>query len=388
MQVDNVQGLKPNRIWLDQLSRVDSVAELRANLEAYYPGFDARATREIAVIGTATEGVRLLAICRKLGIRIVALCDDHPSKIGEQIGDQVIQSTASLADVDRATPIVIASHRVLGVVERMRALGFRTVLPFAALQLMAPDLFSPHMFYSGLLADLWANRDKYFKLNDELADQRSREVLNAVLGFRQTLDPVVLKSVLDDDDLYEPKGLIELSDHEIFVDGGSYDGDTIRTFIGRVGNRFRHVYAFEPDPATFDKLKHNFAAEPRVETIHSGLHRSKGILRFRDDGSRGAIFTTDGSIEMPVTTLDDVVGAGSVTYVKLNIEGAEIDALYGGEKAIRRERPKLALSVYHRPTDLWQIPEIVNKFSQGYDLYLRQHDGGIIETVLYALHKQ
>jgi hypothetical protein len=71
----------------------------------------------------------------------------------------------------------------------------------------------------------------------------------------------------------------------------------------------------------------------------------------------------------------------------MNIEGAEIDALHGGERLIRREHPKLALSVYHRPSDLWRIPEIVENFSSDYRLYLRQHDGGIIETVLYALHK-
>ena len=145
--------------------------------------------------------------------------------------------------------------------------------------------------------------------------------------------------------------------------------------------------AFEPDPVTYGKLKSNFVAEPRVEAIHCGLHREKGVLRFKDDGSRGAIFSSDGTIEMPVTTLDDVVGEGSATYIKMNIEGAEIDALHGGERLIRRELPKLALSVYHRPSDFWRIPEIVKDLSADYELYLRQHDGGIIETVLYALHK-
>jgi FkbM family methyltransferase len=156
----------------------------------------------------------------------------------------------------------------------------------------------------------------------------------------------------------------------------------------RVDHRFERIYAFEPDPVTFGKLQLNFAAEPRVEAIHAGLHREKGVLRFKDDGSRGAIFTSDGEIEMPVTTLDNVIGERSVSYIKMNIEGAEIDALQGGERLIRRELPKLALSVYHRPSDLWRIPEIVKQFDDGYDLYLRQHDGGIIETVLYALHKE
>jgi len=241
------------------------------------------------------------------------------------------------------------------------------------------------MFYDGMLEDLWENRARYAQLADALADARSRDVLDAVLAYRQSWDARALKPVLDDDDLYTPKNLIEFSDHEVYVDGGSFDGDSIRMFMAKAGNRFDHIYAFEPDPVTYEKLKANFAAEPRVEPIHAGLHRTKGVLRFKDDASRGAIFADDGTIEMPVTTIDAVIGEGPVTYIKMNIEGAEIDALYGGEDVIRRERPKLALSVYHRPSDLWRIPEIVRELDPGYRLYLRQHDGGIIETVLYAL---
>ena len=88
---------------------------------------------------------------------------------------------------------------------------------------------------------------------------------------------------------------------------------------------------------------------------------------------------------MPVTTIDEVLGERRLTYVKMNIEGAEIDALQGGRNAIRKWQPRLALSIYHRPSDLWRIPQLVLELDPGYRLYLRQHDGGIIETVLYAL---
>ena len=115
------------------------------------------------------------------------------------------------------------------------------------------------------------------------------------------------------------------------------------------------------------------------------MHSHGGSLRFRDDASRGAIFADDGDIEMPVTTIDEVLGGRRLTYIKMNIEGAEPDALRGGQKSIQKWLPRLAISVYHRPADLWQIPKQVLELNAGYELYLRQHDGGIIETVLYAL---
>jgi FkbM family methyltransferase len=372
---------------LECLSQARSASDLRDNLRNHYPAFDVDHVNQIAIVGAAGEGVRLAGLCLAEGIKVVAIVDDHPAKIGTELAGQPVQSVGSLQGIDRSVPIIVASHRALGATQRLRSLGFTTVLPFAALQTMAPDLFPPHMFYDGLLDDLWKNRERYALLSDQLSDRRSRDVLDAVLNFRQTLDPSFISPVLDDDDLYAPKNLIEFTTTEVYVDGGSYDGDTIRSFAKIVHGRFDHVYAFEPDPVTYHKLQSNFATEPRVEPINAGLHREKGVLRFKDDGSRGAIFASDGTITMPVTSLDDVLGQKPVTYIKMNIEGAEIDALYGAEQAIRRERPKLAISVYHRPSDLWRIPEIVAQFGADYQMFLRQHDGGIIETVLYAIPK-
>ena len=206
-----------------------------------------------------------------------------------------------------------------------------------------------------------------------------------MIGFRRTLDPAVLQPVLTEHDLYAPDGLFEFGNDEVYVDAGSYDGDTIRSFIGSVDGRFADIYAFEPDPVTFEKLKANFRDEPRVHPFHAGLFSHGGSLRFRDDASRGAIFAADGEIEMPVTTINDVLGDRRLTYIKMNIEGAEIDALKGGRKAIAKWRPRLAISVYHRASDLWRIPQLALELNPDYRLYLRQHDGGIIETVLYAL---
>jgi len=341
--------------------------------------------RSIAIVGSAGEGQRLARICANNNIKIDAIVDDDRSKVGSIVEGLLIEPTSALASLPKTTPVVIASHRVLNASKRLRDQGFRTVIPFATLQALAPKQFPPHMFYQNLLDDLWANRGKYEALHDRLADDRSRQVLDAVLGFRQTLDPLILQQVLSEDDLYAPKGLFEFTSNEAYVDGGSYDGDTIRAFIDRVHGRFDDIYAFEPDPATFEKLSSNFRHEPRVHPIHAGLHSHVGQLRFRDDASRGAIFANDGSSEMPVTTIDDVLGDQRLTYVKMNIEGAEIDALHGGRNAICKWLPRLAISVYHRASDLWRVPELISEIRSEYQLYLRQHDGGIIETVLYAL---
>jgi FkbM family methyltransferase len=369
--------------WLSELTKARTVADLRQRVLAHNSAFDPTRLSRIAILGGAGEGQRLAALCHRHGIEVAAIADDDPAKVGAAVVDHSVVRTADLAALD-AVPVVIASHRVLGALENLRALGIRDVAPFAVLQVLAPDKFSPHMFYDRLLDETLEHRDRYQWLESELADGISRQVLDAVLGFRQTLDAHLLAPVVDDD-LYAPAGLIRYGDEETYVDGGSYDGDTIRLFIDRVGGRFERVYAFEPDPRTFAALRRNFADEPRVQPINAGLHRQTGNLRFRDDGSRGAIFADDGEIDMAVTTIDDVIGEGQVTFIKMNIEGAEIDALNGARRTIRRWLPKLAISAYHRPNDLWQIAQLIREISSRYDLFLRQHDGGVIETVLYAL---
>jgi FkbM family methyltransferase len=378
-------AVRTESTWLSDVDASGDAHGLRSAMQARTGGFDAANLQSLAIVGAGPEGNRLARLCATRNIRIDAIVDDDPAKNGVTVGRRRVASVESLTELPKSTVVVVASHRVLGVTRRLRGLGFKTVVPFAMLQVQAPDIFSPHMFYENLLEDLWQHRSDYGALHDRLADDESRQVLKAVVEFRRSLDPAALQAVVSEHDLYAPNGLFEFTDNEVYVDGGSFDGDTIRSFIERVHGRFDAIYGFEPDPVTFAKLKSNFSNEPRVHPIHAGLHSHAGTLRFRDDASRGAIFADDGVIEMPVTTIDDVLGGRRLTYVKMNIEGAEIDALKGGRNAIRKWQPRLAISVYHRASDLWRIPQLVSELVPDYRLYLRQHDGGIIETVLYAL---
>ena len=370
--------------WLDQLNSYQSVEEIRAWLVGRNPDLAPRCLKRIAVIGAAEEGIRLVELCGNHGIEVAAIGDDDPTKQGLNIGPTTVAAVDSLTSIDRHTPVIIASHRVLKAAERLRLMGFRHVAPFALLEVLDPAAFPPHMFYERWLEELFASRDRYVALLGLLADEMSRCVLDALLGFRLTLDAEVLSPIIEWD-LYGPSDLLTYSEDEVYVDGGSYDGDTIRLFIGRVHGKFSRVLAFEPDVRTFRRLAANFAGDRRVEAINAGLHRRRATLRFHNAATRGSILIEEGAAEVPVVGLDEILRDDRVTFIKMNIEGAELEALRGAERAIKRWAPKLAISAYHRPSHLWQVPELVHNLRPDYRLYLRQHDGGVIETVLYAL---
>lgn len=370
--------------WLDKLHEFRSVTEMRAWLTASDPAFDPKRLIKIAIVGAADEGLRLAGLCGTQEIWITAICDDNPKKQGLKVGKLTVKPVDAVQDIDRDIPVIIASHRVLKALERLKGMGFKHVAPFALLEVLDPKAFPPHMFYDGWLEDLFEHRDRYVALAKLLADDMSRRVLDAVIGFRMTLDATILSPIVEWD-LYGPANLLKYGDDEVYVDGGSYDGDSIRLFIDRVRGKFSRVLAFEPDTNTFKRLAANFANEKRVEPINAGLHRRKATLHFDNAGTRGSILVEKGGIEVPVVGLDEILGRDRVTYIKMNIEGAELEALKGGEQAIKRWAPKLAISVYHRPSHLWQVPDLVRSLRPDYKLYLRQHDGGVIETVLYAL---
>ena len=384
MNQADIKDLNPSH-WASEIDAYGGIRGLQQAMRVHNGGLDAQTLQACAIVGAAPEGQRLAKICAGRNTKIEAIVDDDPTKAGLSVAGRRVAPVQSLLDLPKTVPVVIASHRVLGITRRLRNFGFKTVVPFAMLQVLAPDVFPPHMFYEHLLEDLWDNRAQYRALHERLADDQSRRVLEAVVEFRRTLDPEALQPVISEKDLYAPQGLFEFDNDEAYVDAGTFDGDTIRSFIERVRGRFEAVYGFEPDPLTFAKLKANFSNDPRVHPIHAGLHSKAGMLRFRDDASRGAIFASDGEIETPVTTLDDALDGRRLTYVKMNIEGAEMDALQGGRKSIIKWRPRLAISLYHRASDLWRIPQRVLELNPDYRLYFRQHDGGIIETVLYAL---
>lgn len=383
MKASIVEPLSQKK-WLSQIRSFDSIEGVRTWLAERYSDFVPERLTRLIIVGAADEGVRLSDICAKEGISVEAHVDDHPQKQGIMVGTQTIQPLDSLVEVDPEIPVVIASHRVLKVMERVGAMGFKRVAPFGLLEVLNPELFPPHMFYSGLLEDLVSNCERYVELMENVADEMSQLVLDAVLGYRLTFDPRVLSPIIEWD-LYGAKNLIEYGSDEVYVDGGAFDGDSVRLFLDRVHGKFSRVLAFEPDQETFKRLAQNFSDNPKIEAINAGLHRCKGVLRFDNAGTRGSIFTDTGAVEIPVVGLDEILGSDRVTFIKMNIEGAELEALRGGEQAIRAWGPKLGISLYHNPSDLWKLPQEARALRSDYKLYIRQHDGGIIETVLYAL---
>jgi FkbM family methyltransferase len=368
--------------WLQQLESGRSAQALKDSLRGSLPFLRDGLPARLAVLGAGGEGKRLATLCQGLGIEVAGVFDNDATKRGTVIGKCRVAPFDALSTFDRAIPVIIASHRVLGSTSSLRAMGF-AVTPFATLQVLEPERFAPHMFYDGLLDNLHQNKHEIAWLANQLADAASLRVLDRVVGYRMSLDAQVLAEVVDWD-LYGFSGILQFGSDEVYVDGGAFDGDSIRMFLEHVAGKYQRILGFEPDAGTFARLQKNLHGLEHVDLFNCGLHERQARLGFSNDGSRGSIISADADFHIEVAGLDEILDGGKVSFIKMNIEGAEPDALRGAARSIAKWRPKLALSAYHRPSDLWALAKQVRALVPDYKLYLRQHDGGIIETVLYA----
>lgn len=218
---------------------------------------------------------------------------------------------------------------------------------------------------------------------DSLEDDRSRFVFENVLHFRVTREYSFIEKSRGEDNkstqYLAPE--LQFSDHEIIVDCGAFIGDTAEKFYKNIlGCR---VIALEPDEKVFELLQQ--CGLEGLKAIKAGAWSEDTTLKFSDVGGGSSTIDISGNTEIKVVALDHLSECQSATYIKMDIEGAELEALKGAENIIKSNKPKLAICIYHKPQDFFEIPLYIKKLHPDYRLFIHQHTDDVSETVLYAV---
>ena len=218
-----------------------------------------------------------------------------------------------------------------------------------------------------------------------LSDNTSRITYQKLIKMRQYYrrDDIPYYNYFDQ---YFPKQYIQLSPEEVFVDCGAFNGDSIKKFIKQCPD-YKAIVAFEPDPCNIQELKSNLRKQHDLVCVEAGCSDEIGTAYFDCEESSGSSRIADNvtSTKINLTTIDSVDDCHDATFIKMDIEGAEMSALRGASKTIMRNHPKLAICLYHSNEDMIRIPEYIHKLVPEYKLYVCAHTMGIAETVLYAI---
>lgn len=221
-------------------------------------------------------------------------------------------------------------------------------------------------------------------------DAIREELIDCGFNNQMIICPTVNKSLLAVDDQIEKqqyfeKDIIKVDETEVFIDGGGFNGDTTKNFIDFCNGKYEKVYYFEPNKEEFklSKQRLNGVYGNKIVFNNVGVFSRKTKLPFLSDGA-GSCVDENGIEKVDVVALDDEI-EGKVTLIKLDVEGAELEALYGAKRIIQQYHPKLAICLYHRPEDIVSIPGYILSLDSSYKFYIRHYCFNQWETVLYAI---
>lgn len=369
---------------------VDSVIDREGNA---FDRLIAPFGNRIVLFGAGNFGRRSLASLRRAGLEPLAFSDNNQRLWNDAVdGLEVLPpSIAAARYADSAAFIVTIWHPAFdfrSVAGPLHELRCREVLPFSPLRWkLASDLLpeycldAPHkLILAGerirVAAELWA-------------DEESRLEFLAQLKWRLLGDHLALRPDSEFES-YFPDDLIVLHEQETFVDCGAYDGDTIRAFLRRRGESFRAIYSFEPDRLNFAKLRACVESLPpdvakKIAVSSAAVGSSRCDLPFTIRGDESSAVSKESSDRVCCVPLDEALASAWPTYIKLDVEGFEAQALAGARSCIDRCRPVLAVCAYHRQADLWEIPSLLRSLVPGHFLYLRNHEPECWQLVCYAV---
>jgi len=280
--------------------------------------------------------------------------------------------------------VVVVLGRPLTAKNRLDNFGIANLDYFSFYKYSGLNIM-PVTFWNEFQEDYLKNTNKYNRVYDLLVDEDSKLIFSRLINFRLSGDlkymegfsDIQYRQYFEDFLCLKPEG-------EIFVDVGGYDGNTTIEFINRYPG-FEAIHFFEPDATNMSMAKERLESYSNVHFHQVGLSNKTQTLRFQSYGSSSKV-SKDGNVEVTVDTLDNIVSQ-PFTFIKLDIEGAEGEALEGGKNSIRKYHPKIAVCAYHKGDDLRRIPEQILSYRSDYNLFLRHYTEGVVETVMFFVPK-
>jgi FkbM family methyltransferase len=311
-------------------------------------------------------------------VTVSGIIDDF-TELTSYLGSPIVRLTQVPAD---ALILIASGGRTLTAIDKLQSLGFECLDYFAFYkhsQLALADI----VFNEGFQQEFEANQAQYEKLFNQLEDEESKLTFQKLISFRSSYDSYFLHGFSYREHLqyFEPFLALKTTG-ETFVDVGGYDGFTSAEFIKHCPN-FKQIYIFEPEPQNLAACQKRFSHANNIYTLPYGLSNKSQTLKFSASGS-GSQINENGSLEINVRPLDEI-NTESITLIKMDIEGAESEAIEGAKNTILRDHSRIALAAYHKPGDFWRLAEQVLTIRSDYRIYMRHYTESIYETVLFFI---
>jgi FkbM family methyltransferase len=343
----------------------------------------------VVVYGASTIGKVFTSQLIECGIIPDWVIDKNPDLTGSLVLGLNVRSPESLLEIgDRF--VLLASTHMGEMAEMCKRYKAKWILPYSTRE------FCPLLTDIGIVG----TGNRYIKEIIDgfnlMGDNKSADLYKSFIRYHHIFDNDY--SLLRNPVEYFPGDLVKQIDYSCFVDAGAYNGDTLKTWIsqGYSDNKDSFYYAFEPSASAYSELNEFISVLPQKERIMAyniglgdkyfktqvvGNADGMNIIANKQDPNQANKQTG----ECIIDTLDNVLKDKEVTVIKADVEGFEMDLLRGAVMTITEQRPTLMISVYHRYSDLWNIPLWINNLNLDYDIYLRHAPNVFTDTTCYAI---
>jgi FkbM family methyltransferase len=347
---------------------------------------------QLILFGAGQLGRITLRGLRLAGAEVVGFADNNAALHGSRVeGVSVLSPAEAAARWKAQATFVVTAYNGSAPFAQLRRAGAERIVSYAYVFAAYRDHLLPFMCL-GPAVEVMSHAAEIREAYGLMSDDRSRQEFirqlerRLFIGFDQ---PRPVPSG-DHEREYFPEDVYVPIDDEVFVDCGAYDGDTIRRFLLLRGNRWARIIALEPDPASFKRLESFVAALPdecsrRIRLERSALSYRKGSIGFAASGSVISNVSSVGGIRVDADTLDSLLSSETPTLIKMDLEGAEPEAIRGAHSTLSRSGPVLAACVYHRADHLWTLPLLLHDLAPEQALFIRAHSEDCWDTSCYSV---
>ncbi len=347
----------------------------------------------ILLYGSGYLGKRALSGLKKLGLRPLAFIDDDKKVYGNKIDGLKILSLDDVTSNYHKDIIIIVTiwhptHSYLDTKKKLETIKIKNIYHYMDLVSAFPDTLRYYSMFDSPQKIL-SNNTKVKKAFSLLDDNESKDLFIKYLKWRLTCDFSIQPQKIEKNQ-YLLDNLFKFNNNDIIIDCGAYNGDTLSSFLAKNKENFKLFIAIEPDRLNYAKLKKlvsQLDKKNRIKIINAAVSNKNEKIQFKSTGNMSSAINEKRNDEINSITLDKLCNKIIPTYIKMDIEGAEKDALKGAKKIIYNGKTIFAVSIYHRQSDIYEIPLFINRYNSNYNFYLRSHGKDFVDSVLYAVPK-
>lgn len=334
----------------------------------------------IILFGAGQLGLTAASILKEY-LHIAALCDNDPKKQGRKIGGLSCISPNQISQYPQPFVLISSNLYLQNIHSQLEGMGVRHI---------GLDTYIMHTHW------------EEFEMVYQMLDEESKDVYAGVLWCRLTRNAEECEKYCYGDQYFSlPKFRYLYRPNEVFVDCGAYVGDTLEKVVEYSSGLVRRIYAFEPCDRAFMALKKRIALlkdlwameDDRIICEKKGVGLQAATMAFHanPDILTAGTFSDSAQLDsgsVEIVSLDQYfteTGAERITFIKADVEGFEWDMLHGAAKTIQRDKPKLAICIYHSIFDFFRIAAYLKELVPEYRFHVRYHGGSnFCEVVLYC----